>query len=150
MKGELRIENGPRGQGLLRSPFSIRHSPAAAAQVVLRALEYAGAQSTATALPDREISRRTGLPQRDIIDLAEALAEMDIAVLASCGDSRGGRARKGRYIERDPAKVRDYGERLQKRAAQIHQRAWNYIRLAERMEARRKVETNGQGRMFPE
>lgn len=118
------------------------------AMKVLAVLEGGGACSPAAAMTDAEIARRTGIPCRDIIDLALELAEIDVAVLASCGSSREGRAGKGRYLECDPAKVRAHGEALHRRAATIHRRGWMFKRLANRMEAKRKVETNGQGRLW--
>jgi hypothetical protein len=117
-------------------------------RLLVEALEAGGAVSPGTALTDAQISRRTGLPRRDIIDLAAEAAEIDVAVLASCGSGREGSAGKGRYIERDPKAVREHGEALHKRAATIHRRGWLFKRLANRMEAKRRVETNGQGRLW--
>jgi hypothetical protein len=115
---------------------------------VLDVLERAAAYSPDTALTDAEISRRTGLPRREVIDLALELAAIDVAVLASCGTLRCGRGGKGRYIEREPAAVYAHGEALHKRAAMIHKRGWTLKRLANRMEAARAVETSGQRRLW--
>ena len=118
------------------------------ARRVLAALEAARADAPERAMTDREIARRAGVAMRDVIDLAEELVDIDVAVLATCGRSRDGRAGKGRFICERPEWVRLYAEKLHKRARSIHGRAAAFASLAERMEAKRSTETTGQRRLF--
>lgn len=85
---------------------------------------------------------------RDVIDLAEELVDIDVAVLATCGSNRSGTAAKGRFICERPDWIRIYAEKLHKRARSIHGRAAAYSSLAARLESRRTMETTGQRRLF--
>lgn len=99
----------------------------------------ANATTPERALTDAEVAKLAGIHTREVIDLVKSLAvDLDVGVLA---------CEAGRYIETDPARVRAYGERCHKRAANIHDRGWTYIRLADRMEAKRRTETTGQRRL---
>lgn len=91
--------------------------PSDAALWVLRALQAAGAVSEATAMPDREIAGRSGLHERDIIDLALELVQCRIFVLV---------CNAGRYIgERNwetVAALRADGSALRRRGAKVFKR----------------------------
>lgn len=118
------------------------------ARRVLSVLLAARADAPERAITDREIARRAGVPQREVIGLAEELVEIDVAVLATCGKKRTGTAAKGRFICERPDWVRLYAEKLHKRAKSIHGRAAVYSSLAARLEAKRTTETTGQRRLF--
>lgn len=118
------------------------------ARRVLSVLHEARADAPERAITDREIARRAGVPIREVIDLAEELVEIDVAVLATCGKKRTGTAGKGRFICKRPDWVRLYAEQLHKRAKSIHGRAAAYSALAARLEALRPTETTGQRRLF--
>jgi len=93
------------------------------------------------AITDRQLAKFTGLAERDIIDLVRLLAEQDYPVIATCSG--------GRYIEKDPAVVRAYGERLHDRAKKIHVRARIFLDLADRMDAAGpEIDSTGQRRLF--
>ena len=117
---------------------------------LIGALRQCKAVSSESAVTDRRIAPMTGLSRRELVDLPREAARLDVAILATCGESREGRRGKGRYLCDDPAAVRRHGEDLHRRAAHIHERAWAMIRLAERMEARHRVESTGQRRLFGE
>ena len=118
------------------------------ARRVLSALLAARADAPERAVTDREIALRAGVAQREVIDLAEELVAIDVAVLATCGRKRAGTAGKGRFICLRPDWVRLYAEKLHKRAKSIHGRAAAYSSLAARLEAKRTTETTGQRRLF--
>lgn len=131
-----------------RSDDHPEQSASPAALRVLAVLQSAHADSPDTAIVDPEIGKRARVATRKVVVLSRELAEKQgIAVLASCGENRSGRRGKGRYIEKDPMKIRAYGEGLHRRAGNIHDRAWVYLRLADRKESERPVEANGQMRM---
>jgi len=119
------------------------------ALAVLRVLREASAFSPEHAINDGQIAKRAHVRKREVIDLAKELAQRHgVAVLATCGGSRQGNRSKGRYIEGDSMKVRAYGERLHKRAANIHDRGWTYKRLADRMDSETPVASGGQRSLF--
>lgn len=124
------------------------------ARRVLGALERLGARSPECAVPDGTIAREARVSVRDVIDLAEELCAMDVAVLATCGTaSRDGSkatrrrtGRKGRFLCANPAWVRLYAEKLHRRAKAIHGRAAAYRDLAERMDQKASPDSRGQRR----
>lgn len=100
------------------------------------------------ALSDREIARRAGVAEREVIELAASLAETeDVAVIATCREGRRGGG--GRYVCRDPQAVRAYAEQLHARARAIHGRAKRYRDLASRMAAGGLID-GSQARLFSE
>lgn len=115
----------------------------------LDVLKRLGATSPERAISDCNISREARVPQRDVIDLAEELVEIDVAVLATCGKGREGRRGKGRFICAHPGMVREYAEKLDSRAKKILVRAAKFRKLAERLDARRfPVDSERQRRLF--
>ena len=100
-------------------------------------------------MTDADIAMRSRVSCRDVIDLAEELVGMDVAVLATCGKGPDGRRGKGRFICTNPTMVRTYAEKLHRRAKAIHGRAKSYSDLADRMDAKRMpVDSRNQRRLF--
>ena len=115
---------------------------------LLGVLKRCNARSADEAVCDAVLAREAGVPVRDVIDLAEELAAIDIAVVASCGTARHGRSGKGRFMTTDPRLIREYAGRLHDRAGAIHGRAKTYSDLAARLDAKRMpVDSTGQGRL---
>lgn len=135
---------------------------------VLAVLKRLNATAPGRAVPDHEIAREAAVPCRNVIELVEELVRIDVAVLATCGkrgnhrlivgatkegDTQTGATQdaptgKGRFICTNPAMVREYAEKLHRRAKSIHGRAAQYRDLAERMDARmRPVDSQQQGRL---
>lgn len=118
------------------------------ALLVLGVLRRLNATAPDRAVPDHEISREARVPCRNVIGLVEELVVLDVAVLATCGKGREEQRGKGRFICTNPQMVREYAEKLHKRAKSIHGRAGKYRDLAERMDAKRMpVDSMGQGRL---
>lgn len=118
------------------------------ARRVLDVLRAANAYSAERALTDREIAKRARVPQRDVVEITGELLRSRIPVIASCGGSRSGTRGKGRFIERDPDRVDAYRLALRKRGTRIMLRSSWARDCAALMQAKRPVETNGQGRLF--
>lgn len=115
----------------------------AAAQRVHTALIAYGADTPDKAMTDAAIAAAARVPTRNVIELVEELAAIDVAVLATCRD--GG----GRFLCRDPRMVRTYADKLHRRARNIHGRAAVYSALAERMDAKRlPADSQEQRRLF--
>lgn len=108
----------------------------------------AHALSPDEAMADRVAANRVPCAVRNVIDLALELTRIDVAVLATCGTRGSSRAGKGRYIESDPALIRAYGESQHQRAIAIHGRGKAFTDLADRIDARRAVDSAGQRRLF--
>ncbi len=121
----------------------------AEAMRVLAVLHRLKATRADEAVCDAVLAREARVPQRNVIELAEELAAIDIAVVASCGTTRSGGVGKGRFITTDPRLIREYANGLHSRAVAIHGRAKVYSDLAARLDAKRMpVDSTGQGRMF--
>ena len=104
--------------------------PSEAAISVLRVLQDAGAVSEATAIPDREIATRSGLHEREIIDLALELVQCRIFVLpCSAGRYLGARTYDTvAALRADGRRNRRRGKRVLRRGA-IMQRAADALEL---------------------
>jgi hypothetical protein len=128
---------------------------------VLGVLHRLRARCAEEAVCDAVLAREAGVAVRNVIDLAEELAVMDVAVVATCGKrhpplagathsgaTQGAQTAKGRFITDDPALIREYAGRLHDRAIAVHGRAKTYSDLADRLDAKRgPVDSRGQGRL---
>lgn len=117
------------------------------AKRVLRVLTERGAFAPEQSITDAEIAAAAKVSERSVIDLAESLCDMEVAVVAWCG---GSGHKGGRYIERDPTRIQAYADGLHARARAIHGRAGRYNDVVRMLQARGSRETNGQGRLFAE
>lgn len=117
------------------------------ARRVLDALRSARADCPERAVTDARIAASAGVPARDVIDMAEELVALDVAVLATCGKGRDGKRGKGRFICPNPVWVRQYAAKLHARARAIHMRAKSFRLLADRMDARQSPDSTGQHRI---
>jgi len=100
------------------------------------------------AVTDREIASRVHCPIRDVVDHAAELLGAGIPVVASCGSSRDGRGGKGRYLENDPAKLKEYGDSLKRRGVSVLRRRQLVMRCRRLMLERMSIEPTGQRRLF--
>lgn len=107
------------------------------AKTLKRVLEERSAFSTERAIPDSELAKLIGCPVRNVIEHAEALTTIDVAVLA------GG---VGRYISHEPKAIRAYADGLHARAKAVHMRAKSYRNVAARLEEKQLVAQGGQWR----
>jgi len=106
------------------------------------------AASRAQARTDRQIAAALELPERVIVRLADELLTHGVAVIATCAHPMGRWLLTGGASDEDWAEARKYVEVLAGRAKRIFTRRQHAEAALRRTEARRRVESTGQRRLF--
>jgi len=106
------------------------------------------AASRSQARTDRQIASALGLPERVIVRLADELLTHGVAVIATCSHPMGRWLLTSGAGEEDWAAARKYVDVLKGRATRIFSRRQHAEAALRRTEARRRVESTGQRRLF--
>lgn len=111
-------------------------------------LKRANATAPERAITDRVIASRVHCPVRNVVDHSLDLLNAGIPVVASCGKRNAGTRGKGRYIENDEGRVREYAKALQKRGVKVILRCRAARRCSQLMAEKNAIDSRGQRRLF--